>query len=165
MNVIHKSESAKPLELFNPKRWDVVNEGANPNGIWYTINHGVERTAKNSTPEKAVKAAKARNMFAKRPYTHEGELTLNKPTKASLAIRNSDAYYWNGPYEGGWGNFDIPKFKADVATGKKEFIDWINNPEYIKAAELNKIEAQNMGLQYTPVYEKPEYIEAVGKGF
>jgi hypothetical protein len=74
MNVIHKSESAEPLELFNPKRWDVVNEG---------------------------------------------ELTLNKPTKASLAIRNSDAYYWNGPYEGGWGNFDIPKFKADVAAGKR----------------------------------------------
>jgi hypothetical protein len=52
-----------------------------------------------------------------------------------------------------------------MSAGKKEFIDWVNNPEYIKAAEFNKTEAQNMGLQYTPIYEKPEYTEAIGKGF
>jgi hypothetical protein len=95
MNVVHKSLSAEPLKLFNPERWDVVNEGANPHGIWYTINQGVERTAKNSTPEKAVKAANTRKMFAKRPYTHEGELTLDKPmiTVGDVPDRSYLSYY------------------------------------------------------------------------
>jgi hypothetical protein len=33
----------------------------------------------------------------------------------------------------------------------------MNNPEYIKAAQANKAEAESMGLSYTPILEKPEY--------
>jgi hypothetical protein len=33
----------------------------------------------------------------------------------------------------------------------------MNNPEYIKAMYANKAEAENMGLFYTPIIEKPEY--------
>jgi hypothetical protein len=60
-----------------------------------------------------------------------------------------------------WDNFNGPQFKQDVLAGKQEFIDWMNNPEYIKAMQANKAEAENMGLSYTPILEKPEYQEAI----
>lgn len=80
IDVIHKSNQLEPLRLFNPKRWDVVNEGANPFGIWWQGNFGKSRTIKTgSTLEKAEKAEKARNLFRNRIFLHEGKLTLNKP--------------------------------------------------------------------------------------
>jgi hypothetical protein len=60
-----------------------------------------------------------------------------------------------------WDNFDIPRYKADVFAGRKEFIDWMNNPEYIRAMYANKAEAESMGLSYTPIIEKPEYQQAI----
>ena len=45
-----------------------------------------------------------------------------------------------------------------LKSGKQEFIDWMNNPTYRKAAEANQAEAESMGLAYTPTYEKTEYL-------
>jgi hypothetical protein len=33
----------------------------------------------------------------------------------------------------------------------------MNNPEYSKAMQANKQEAESMGLFYTPILETPEY--------
>ena len=64
-------------QLFYPERWDVVNEGANPFGIWLQGKWGVPRT-NITNPGKGDKAARARKLFADRPQ-YFGEVTLDKP--------------------------------------------------------------------------------------
>ena len=80
ISVTHKSNQSSPLVLYNEQRWDVINEGANPLGIWFQGKLGIPRTTNTgATLNKAQKALKARQMFSKRPYTHSGNLTLDKP--------------------------------------------------------------------------------------
>lgn len=62
------------MQLFFPKRWDVINEGANPHGIWFQGKPGVPRTDLTN-PGKGAKAARA--LFANRPV--QGNVTLEKP--------------------------------------------------------------------------------------
>ena len=54
--------------------------------------------------------------------------------------------------------WDTSTISQLLKSGKQEFIDWMNNPSYRKAAEANQVEAESMGLAYTPTYEKTEYL-------
>lgn len=101
ISVTHKSDLGDPLTLYNPKRWDVVNEGANPFGIWWQGKLGVPRTIENAaTVEKAAKAEKARALFANRPYTHSGDLTLEKPVVTIGDVPNRSALSWQAEQMG-----------------------------------------------------------------
>lgn len=118
-HVIHKSKSIQPLGLYNPKRWDVVNEGANPHGLWYQGEWGVPRTVANATEEKAEKAARARAIFEERPYSHEGELVLEKPIitvgevpdRSALSYQadalGADGLIYNNVYDNGYNNNQV----------------------------------------------------------
>ncbi len=80
ISVTHKSDKALPLTLYNESRWDVINENANPLGVWFQGRFGIPRsTNTGATFNKAQKALKARQLFSRRPYTHSGDLTLDKP--------------------------------------------------------------------------------------
>jgi hypothetical protein len=114
--VTHASESSNPLGLYNPNRWDVINEGANPFGVWFQGKWGTPRTISNSTAEKAVKAQRARDLFAGRPFIHSGELTLSKPIIVNGEVPSRSALSWqaermgadgivyNGVYDNGFNN-------------------------------------------------------------
>ena len=118
-HVVHKSKANTPLVLYNPKRWDVVNEGANPHGVWYQGEWGVPRTVANATEEKAQKAARARAIFEERPYTHEGELVLEKPIitvgdvpdRSALSYQadalGADGLIYNNVYDNGYNNNQV----------------------------------------------------------
>lgn len=119
IGVTHASESSNPLGLYNPDRWDVINEGANPFGVWFQGKWGTPRTISNSTAEKAVKAQRARNLFARRPFIHSGELTLNKPIIVNGEVPSRSALSWqaermgadgivyNNVYDNGFNNNQI----------------------------------------------------------
>ena len=84
IHVVHDKNSAGFPKLYFPERWDAVNEGAPEVGIWYQGKFGNPRTAANhSIPGKAEKAAKAREIFAKRPYRVEGNLFEHVKRKAN----------------------------------------------------------------------------------
>lgn len=76
--VSHASDQHTLPTDFYPERFDVVNEGANPRGGWFQGRLGIPRTDLTN-PGKGAKAAKARDLFANRPWNYEGELTLEKP--------------------------------------------------------------------------------------
>lgn len=119
IGVTHASESSNPLGLYNPNRWDVINEGANPFGVWFQGKWGIPRTTSNSTAEKAVKAQRARDLFAGRPFIHSGELTLNKPIIVNGEVPSRSALSWqaermgadgiiyNNVYDNGFNNNQI----------------------------------------------------------
>lgn len=113
--VTHKSNSARPLQLFNPERWDVINEGANPLGIWWQGKLGIPRTIlTGNTVKQAEKAANARQLFEHRPYTHSGDLTLKKPlvtvgdvpNRSALSYQaeqlGADGIIYNNVYDNGY---------------------------------------------------------------
>lgn len=109
-----KNSPTMPSNYFEG-RWDVVNEGANPLGAWFQGNLGIPRTIETgATPEKALKAAKARNLFATRPVKLKGDLTLEKPlvTVGDVSDRSAlswqaermgaDGIIYNGVYDNGY---------------------------------------------------------------
>lgn len=96
------------MQLFFPKRWDVVNEGA--------------------------KAAKARALFANRPVQVQGNVTLEKPmiTIGDVPNRSWLSYYaddagadgliYNGIYDNGYNNNQvILSFKKMVRSNGSPF--------------------------------------------
>lgn len=130
--VTHASNS-KDLKLFYPQRWDVVNEGANPHGIWYQGKLGVPRTD-ITNPGKGAKAAKARALFASRLEQIKGNLTLNKPiqTVGEVPDRSWLSYYadnagadgliYNNVYDNGYNNQVILGFRKLVQNTSKPAI-------------------------------------------
>lgn len=115
LSVSHASDSFKPLQLFYPARWDVVNEGANPFGTWWQGRLGIPRTlASGATAEKAEKAANARKLFADRPFQSYAELTLDKPlvtigdvpNRSALGYQaermGADGIIYNNVYDNGY---------------------------------------------------------------
>ena len=113
--VTHKSNQPTPLDLYNPERWDVINEGANPYGIWYQGKFGIPRSVRTGATEtKAEKAERARQLFAKRVYTHSGDLTLEKPivtigdvpSRSALSYQaeqmGADGIIYNNVYDNGY---------------------------------------------------------------
>ena len=130
ITVSHKSDSPKPLVLFNPERYDVVNEGANPLGIWYQGKLGIPRTVDTgATLEKATKAQRARQLFDRRLFTHKGDIPLEKPlvtigevpNRSTLSYQaeklGADGIIYNGVYDNGYNNNQvILSFKQHTAT-------------------------------------------------
>lgn len=115
ISVTHKSDQAFPLSLYNEQRWDVLNEGANPFGIWFQGKLGIPRTTNTgATPIKAEKALKARQLFSRRPYTHSRDLTLDKPlvtigdvpNRSALSYQaeqlGADGLIYNNVYDNGY---------------------------------------------------------------
>ena len=113
--VSHTSNTKSPLSFINYGRWDVVNEGANPHGIWFQGKLGIPRTVSTGvTQAKADKALKARELFAKRPYIHSGDLTLDKPlvtigdvpNRSALSYQaeqmGADGLIYNNVYDNGY---------------------------------------------------------------
>lgn len=80
VKVIHDKNNSEALKLFFPERWDVINEGANPFGIWFQGKWGLPR-----------EGVKARALFANRPYRVSGTLKLDKPIQTVGEVSNRAA--------------------------------------------------------------------------
>ena len=102
-------------QMYFPERWDVVNEGANPHGVWLQGKYGTPRTDATN-PGKGMKAAKARNIFSTRPDKYTGTVTLDKPivtigevpNRSTLSYQadniGADGLIYNGVYDNGYNN-------------------------------------------------------------
>lgn len=105
-------------QMYFPKRWDVVNEGANPHGVWLQGKYGTPRTDLTN-PGKGAKAARARNLFSTRPDKYTGTVTLDKPmvtvgevpNRSSLSYQadnmGADGLIYNGVYDNGYNNNQV----------------------------------------------------------
>ena len=105
-------------QMYFPERWDVVNEGANPHGVWLQGKYGTPRTDATN-PGKGMKAAKARNIFSTRPDKYTGTITLDKPivtigevpNRSTLSYQadniGADGLIYNGVYDNGYNNNQI----------------------------------------------------------
>ena len=105
-------------QMYFPERWDVVNEGANPHGVWLQGKYGTPRTDATN-PGKGMKAAKARNIFSTRPDKYTGTVTLDKPivtigevpNRSTLSYQadniGADGLIYNGVYDNGYNNNQV----------------------------------------------------------
>lgn len=105
-------------QMYFPERWDVVNEGANPHGVWLQGKYGTPRTD-ITNPGKGIKAAKARNVFSTRPDKYTGTATLDKPMITVGEVPNrsllsyqadnmgADGLIYNGVYDNGYNNNQV----------------------------------------------------------
>lgn len=105
-------------QMYFPKRWDVVNEGANPHGVWLQGKYGIPRTDVTN-PGKGLKAAKARNVFSARSDKYTGASTLDKPmitigevpNRSALSYQadnmGADGLIYNGVYDNGYNNNQV----------------------------------------------------------
>ena len=105
-------------QMYFPERWDVVNEGANPHGVWLQGKYGIPRTDVTN-PGKGIKAAKARNVFSARSDKYTGTATLDKPIVTVGEVPNrsllsyqadnmgADGLVYNGVYDNGYNNNQV----------------------------------------------------------
>ena len=105
-------------QMYFPERWDVVNEGANPHGVWLQGKYGTPRTDVTN-PGKGMKAARARNTFSTRPDKYKGTVTFDKPmitvgevpNRSSLSYQadnmGADGLIYNGVYDNGYNNNQV----------------------------------------------------------
>lgn len=149
IHVTHDANTSNKLQLHSPERWDAVYEGAPEAGIWYQGKVGNPRTAANhSVPGKAEKAAKAREIFAKRPYRVEGDLELERPIVTVGDVPNraaleraadkmsADGVIFNNVYDNGYSNNQVIfSLRDDLKNGTmthkptgKTVIPTENNP-------------------------------------
>lgn len=160
-SVVHKSDKASPLALYNENRWDVVNEGANPLGIWFQGKLGTPRsTNTGASMIKSQKAEKARKLFADRPYIHSGDLTLDKPIETIGDVPNrstlsyqaeqlgADGLIYNGIYDNGYdanqvilslkhpNNYTVVKSSPDVAEFVPSYVHKSNASDLAKPGKL-----------------------------
>lgn len=98
-----------------------------------------------------------KNLYINTPKVVEptdNAFTFKMPNLAYSTSLNPST---NRPYYLQFGNNSGNMMIQDIKKGRNEFVNWMNNPKYRKAAEQNKQEATSMGLSYTPTYEKPQY--------
>lgn len=112
------SRAGKYDQMYFPERWDVVNESANPHGVWLQGKYGTPRTD-ITNPGKGIKAAKARNVFSTRPDKYTGTVTLDKPMITVGEVPNrsllsyqadnigADGLIYNGVYDNGYNNNQV----------------------------------------------------------
>ena len=105
-------------QMYFPERWDVVNEGANPHGVWLQGKYGIPRTDATN-PGKGMKAARARNTFSTRPDKYTGTVTLDKPMITVGEVPNrsllsyqadnmgADGLIYNRVYDNGYNNNQV----------------------------------------------------------
>lgn len=118
IQVSHARNRNEIPDLYFEKRWDVVNEGANPHGIWYQGKLGVPRTDLTN-PGKGIKAQKARDLFANRKYHLKGEVTFEKPMQTIGDVKNrsqlsydadnmgADGLIYNDIYDNGYNHNQV----------------------------------------------------------
>ena len=126
-------------EMYYPNRWDVVEESANPFGVWLQGKFGTPRTD-ITNPGKGVRAAKARKLFENRPQ-YVGNVTFKKPIEVigDVADRSAlsynaermgaDGIIYNGYYDNGYNNnqgiFSFVKPNLSPSGGKPARIMWM----------------------------------------
>ena len=126
-------------EMYYPNRWDVVEEGANPFGVWLQGKFGTPRTDVTN-PGKGARAAKARELFANRPQ-YVGEVTFKKPIEVIGDVKDrsalsynaerigADGIIYNGFYDNGYNNnqgiFSFVKPELSSSSGKPARIMWM----------------------------------------
>lgn len=115
---IKVSRAGEYDQMYFPERWDVINEGANPHGVWLQGKYGTPRT-EITNPGKGIKAAKARNIFSTRPDKYTGTATLDKPmvtvgevpNRSALSYQadniGADGLIYNGVYDNGYNNNQV----------------------------------------------------------
>lgn len=177
--VTHTSNSDASLVLYNPNRWDVVNEGANPTGIWFQGRPGVPRTVENATPAKAEKAARARALFANRPYTHSGQLMLEKPlvtigdvpNRSALSYQaeqmGADGIIYNNVYDNGFNNNQvILSFRkpSSLLTAQERLgipkMERHQSSSYINLGQARQPHSRTESF----IVENPRFGEMLGEG-
>lgn len=125
-------------EMYYPNRWDVVEEGANPFGVWLQGKFGTPRT-NITNPGKGERAAKARELFANRPQ-YVGNVTLKKPIEVIGDVKDrsalsynaermgADGIIYNGFYDNGYNNnqgiFSFVKPNLSPSSGQPARIMW-----------------------------------------
>lgn len=95
----------------------------------------------------------AKNIAYSKPgYDHE---LIISPFRNYSWINQNDGY----PYalRPGAKSWDTNIIQDELKQGRKDLIDWVNNPEFIKAQQQNKAEAQQMGLEYIPLHERSTF--------
>lgn len=148
IQVSHARNRNEIPDLYFEKRWDVVNEGANPHGIWYQGRLGVPRTDATN-PGKGAKAQKARDLFANRKYHLKGEVTFEKPMQTIGDVKNrswlsydadnmgADGLIYNDIYDNGYNH-------NQVILGWKQFNNNIlasiyDNPDQYKGRISDRV--------------------------
>lgn len=90
--------------------------------------------------------------YGKPWYDHE---LIISPFRNYSWINQNDGYpYALRPGQKSW---DTNIIQDELKQGRKDLIDWVNNPEFIKAQQQNKAEAQQMGLEYIPLHERSTF--------
>lgn len=95
------------------------------------------------------------------PESAMGKLVKGADIAEDNPFRN---YSWANQNDGypyalrpGQNSWDTNVIQNELQQGRKDLLDWVNNPEFIKAQQANKIEAQNMGLEYIPLHERSTF--------
>ena len=87
------------------------------------------------------------------------DIAENNPFRNYSWTNSNDGYpYALHPGQNSW---DTNIIQDELRQGRKDLVDWINNPEFIKAQQANKIEAQSMGLEYIPIHERSTFKDRV----
>lgn len=148
-------------QMYFPERWDVVNEGANPHGVWLQGKYGTPRT-EATNPGKGMKAAKARNIFSTRPDKYTGTVSLDKPMITIGEVPNrsllsyqadnmgADGLIYNGVYDNGYNNNQIIlSFKKPKLNRIKSSL---NSPDirYKQGGILKRVESGKSGIHIKP---------------
>lgn len=152
-------------QMYFPKRWDVVNEGANPHGVWLQGKYGIPRTDATN-PGKGMKAARARNTFSTRPDKYKGTVTLDKPmitvgevpNRSSLSYQadnmGSDGLIYNGVYDNGYNNnqvilsFRRPKLtKAQLSEAEPTYYTYVSGNQSINTLNPNDISGAKLAFE------------------
>lgn len=99
------------------------------------------------------------------PESAMGKLVKGVDIAEDNPFRN---YSWTNSNDGypyalrpGQNSWDTNVIQSELQQGRKDLLDWVNNPEFIKAQQANKIEAQNMGLEYIPLHERSTFKDRV----
>ena len=95
----------------------------------------------------------AKNIAYSKPgYNHE---LIISPFRNYSWVNQNDGYpYALRPGQKSW---DTNIIQDELKQGRKDLIDWVNSPEFIKAQQQNKAEAQQMGLEYIPLHERSTF--------
>lgn len=116
------------------------------------IDQALKRVVFPATAFLGSKAVKASKGWLQKRF---GQTLYSQPIRSSYY-----RYDANGkPVE-----FDLPNVASAIKKGKQDFIDEISSEYYREAARNNMIEAQNMGLEYIPVYEKEGFKSLIQDG-
>lgn len=152
-------------QMYFPERWDVVNEGANPHGVWLQGKYGTPRTDLTN-PGKGAKAARARNIFSTRSDKYTGTVTLDKPmvtvgevpNRSSLSYQadnmGADGLIYNGVYDNGYNNnqvilsFRRPELtKIQLSKAEPTYYTYVSGNQSINTLNPNDISGAKLAFE------------------